>query len=159
MVKKFVMTIVWRISQTGPLLSLFFWSTALAGIFWPILGSTNPRGPLLAFVVDVLGVPAERATIVGLLLLFLLFSGIILGIGFLYDRVLRLWREQMDVAYERNPYADDRLFRKERLQWEQFYLPLARAMYKVSPDPEFKQAIERVENWVATGRIDSGKKT
>lgn len=154
MVKKFVMTLVWRISQTGPILSLFFWSTALAGIFWPIVGITggNQLGPLGTFLRS-LGVPLDRITFVGLVTLFLLFAALILFIGWMYDRVLKLWREQMDVTYDRNPYADDRLFRKEILQWQQYYLPLARAIYKVAPDPELKESIARVEVWVKTGRL------
>lgn len=151
--KKFLMTVIWRISQTGPILSLFFWSTALAGIFWPILGQQNPPGPLWQFVTGILGVGEDRATIVGLVILFLAFAGFILLIGFLYDRVFKLWREQMDVTYDRNPYVDDMMFHKEIMQWEQYYLPLAKAVYKVSPDPELKEAIARVEAWVATGRI------
>ncbi len=159
MVKNFLMTIVWRITQTGPILSLFFWSTALAGIFWPILGSPPagaiPAGPLWAFLRWA-GVSADRVTIVGLLLLFLTFSLFILLIGFVYDKVFKLWREQVYIATDRNPYADDMLFRKEVLQWRQFYLPLARAMYKISPEPELKEAIRRVEDWVATGQIKRG---
>ena len=150
--KKFLMTFVWRIAQTGPLLSLFFWSTALAGIFWPILGGTNPPGPLYKLLID-LGIPPERVTVVGLTMLFLIFATVILAIGYLYDSVFKLWREQMEISVDRNPFADDRLYRKERLQWDQFYLPLARAMYKVSPDAELKEAITRVEDWVKTGQI------
>lgn len=157
--KKFLMVLVWRITQTGPILSLFFWSTALAGIFWPIVGRENPPGPLWSFVRNVLGVPAAQATLVGLLLLFLLFAAFILLIGFVYDRVLKLWREQMEIIYERNPYTEDRMFVKEILQWEQYYLPLARAMYRVSPDPELKAAIARVERWIATGRIGRSEAT
>ncbi len=55
MVKKYLMTTLWRIGQTGPFLSIFFWGTALAGIFWPILGQQNPPGPLWWFVTGVLG--------------------------------------------------------------------------------------------------------
>ena len=155
MVKKSLMTFVWRVSQTGPLLSLFFWSIGLAGIFWPIVGATatGATGPLWDFLVDVLGVPPDRVTFVGLAILFLLFASFIIIVGILYDRVLKLWREQMDVAIERNPYADDKLYRKERMQWDQFYLPLARAVHRISPDPELKEAIVRVEDWVATGRM------
>jgi len=152
MAKKFLMTIVWRISQTGPLLSLFFWSTALAGIFWPIVGSSNPPGPLYSLLIW-LGIPVERVTIVGLLVLFLLFAAFILVVGFLYDRTYKLWREQMEIAVDRNPYADDRPLHKEQLQFEQFYLPLARALYRVSPDPALKEAIAAGEDWVKTGRI------
>ncbi len=149
------MTMVWRISQTGPILSIFFWSAALAGIFWPIVGRSDPpQGPLFSFLTRTAGIPAERVTIVGLTLLFLVFAGIILAIGFLYDRVLKLWREQMDVIYERNPYAHDTLFRKERLQWEQYYLPLARAVSRLAKDPELEEAVGRVEAWVATGKIE-----
>jgi len=154
MAKKFLMTTLWRISQTGPFLSIFFWGTALAGIFWPILGQRNPPGPLYWFVTQVLGVGDDRATLVGIALLFLLFVGTIFAFGFVYDRVLKLWREQTEVAYARNPYADDTLFRKEILTWDQFYLPLARALYKVSPDPDLKAAIARVERWVATGKME-----
>ena len=158
MAKKFLMTLVWRIAQTGPLLSLFFWSTALAGIFWPIVGEDNnpvtPPGPLYDFLIRI-GVPPERATLVGLLLLFLLFATFILLVGFLYDRRFRLWREQMEISVDRNPFADDRLIRQERLMFEQFYLPLARALYRVSPDPELKDAIKSAEDWVETGRIQS----
>lgn len=146
------MTLVWRIAQTGPLLSLFFWSTALAGIFWPIVGSSNPPGPLYSLLIG-LGIPAERITVVGLALLFLIFAVFILVIGVLYDRKFKLWREQMEIAVERNPYAEDRLIRKEQLQWDQFYLPLARAVYRISPDPELKEAIAAAEDWVKTGRI------
>lgn len=154
MVKKFVMTLIWRIAQTGPILSLFFWSAALAGIFWPIIGITggSQLGPLGGLLLSI-GIPLDRITVVGLILLFLLFAAFILLVGWLYDRVLKLWREQTLVAYERNPYVDDLLFRKEVLQWEQYFLPLAKAMYKVSPDPELKEAIQRVEGWVTTGRI------
>ncbi|HEV8594389.1 MAG TPA: hypothetical protein VGR51_02555 [Thermoplasmata archaeon] len=149
------MTLVWRISQTGPILSLFFWSTALAGIFWPIVGitSSSQLGPLGNFLLS-LGISLDRITIVGLILLFFLFAAFILLIGWLYDRVLKLWREQMDVTYDRNPYVDDRLFRKEIMQWDQYFLPLAKAVYKVSPDPELRDAIERVETWIATGKIN-----
>ena len=152
MAKKFLMTLVWRITQTGPLLSLFFWSTALAGIFWPIVGSGNPPGPLYSLLIW-LGIPAERITIVGLLVLFLLFAAFILVVGFLYDRRFKLWREQMEIAVDRNPYADDRLIRKEQLMYEKFYLPLARAVYRISSDSELKEAIAAAEDWVKTGRI------
>jgi len=159
MAKRFIMTLVWRITQTGPLLSLFFWSTALAGIFWPIVGATatGATGPLWDFLVGVLGVPPDRVTFVGLAILFLLFASFILIVGILYDRVLKLWREQMDVVIERNPYADDKLYRKEQMQWDQFYLPLARAVHRISPDPDLKEAIARVEDWVATGRMKPKK--
>ena len=152
MVRKYVMTLIWRIGQTGPILSLFFWSTALAGIFWPIIGR-SPDGPLWVFLVKVLGIPVERATVIGIVLLFLVFAGFILLIGFLYDSVFKLWREQMVVSMERNPYADDLLLEKERLQCEMYYLPLAKAVHNLSPDPELKKAIDLVEEWVATGKI------
>ena len=154
MVKNFFMTVIWRVGQTGAILSLFFWSTALAGIFWPIVGITggNQLGPLGSFLVSI-GVPLDRVTVVGLLLLFFLFASFILVIGWLYDRVFKLWREQMYIATDRNPFADDHLLRKEVQLFRQFYLPLARAVYKVSPDPELKEAIRRAEDWVATGKI------
>ena len=152
MVRKFVMTMIWRITQTGPILSLFFWSAALAGIFWPIIGRENPPGPLFQWLLGF-GVPVERVTVIGLSLLFFLFAAFILFIVFVYDRGLNLWREQMEIVYERNPYVDDLLFRKEILQFEQYYLPLARAVYKVSQDPGLEDSIRRVEEWIATGKI------
>jgi hypothetical protein len=113
--KKALMTTLWRISQTGPFLSVFFWSTALAGIFWPIVGQTpgGPEGPLWYFIVDVLGVPTARAALVGLTILVLVGLGAIFTFGYIYDRVLRLWQEQVEIAYDRNPYMRERLYPKE----------------------------------------------
>src|SRR3989304_1849 len=70
---------VWRTPQPGPIRSIFFWGTALAGIFWPILGQRDPPGPMWWFVRDVLGVGEDRATLVGILLLFLAFVTLILS--------------------------------------------------------------------------------
>jgi len=151
--KKFLMTLVWQIAQAGSLLSLFFFSTALAGIFWPIVGSNgNPPGPLYALLAS-LGIPPQHITVIGILLLFLASTAFMLVVGILYDRTFKLWREQMEIAVERNEYADNRLMHKEQLQFERFFLPLAKTVYELQPNPELGLAIVDAQDWVKTGRI------
>src|SRR2546428_625493 len=62
MLRKFTMTQIWRITQTGPFLSLFFWGAALAGIFSPIAGQAEPDPrTLLVFLPDTLASTVDHA--------------------------------------------------------------------------------------------------
>src|SRR2546427_10070313 len=102
MLRKFTMTQIWRITQTGPFLSLFFWGAALAGIFLPIVGQGQPPpGPLWVFVHDTLGISADRTTLGGLCLLFVFFSSRILLLRLLYDRGRKLSRGRGDTRVGR----------------------------------------------------------
>lgn len=107
-VKKALMTQIWRLQQSQALISVFFWSLTLAGVFylayvhtwfvrWRIIGADE--------------------VFIGTVYLFFIFLGGFLLIGFIYDRVLKLWSEQTVVAYERNPFTVDRFYAKEILLW------------------------------------------
>jgi len=145
--KKPLMTIFWRVMQTGPFLNVLFWGAALAGIFWPILGD-RVGGPLYLFLTG-LGIPPERVASVGIVLLFVLALAGILTFGFIYDRVFALWKEQAVVAYERNPYMRERLYPKEvvlmRLQLETLTAIAGRT-----------RSVERMERWIAREMKDPG---
>ena len=84
---------------------------------------------------------------VTLIFLFLVvFAGLFL-FGVVYDKYLRLWREQLDVMVEKNPYAREKLTPKEILTWRYIYLP---AMRLSGPDnPNTSKEIDFVEKWVA----------
>ena len=57
-----------------------------------------------------------------------------------YDRKLKLWREQMMVAVDRNPYAQDRLTPKEIINMEWIWIPIVN-----HADP---QTADKLRQWV-----------
>lgn len=142
MVKKRLMTYLWRIQQSQMIISMIFWSATLSGVFY---GYAAP-------VMKNLGIPKENV-LLGLLVLFLIVLGIILSIGFAYDRIFKLWREQVHVVWERNPFYGGEMFRKEIIQWRDFFLPLAKAVQGIKPSEDLGKAINKAERWVAQGFV------
>ena len=127
--KKSLMTQVWRLQQSQAIISIFFWSLTLAGVFY------------LAYLHDWFvrwGLVRQNEVFLGTIYLFLIFLLVFLLIGFVYDRVLKLWSEQTVVAYERNPYTRDRMYAKEIVLWR-MQVETLREVGKGNP-----QATERV---------------
>lgn len=64
--------------------------------------------------------------------LLLLVSAVILGTGFLLDRVIKIWDAQAKVATVRNPWLVDLLYQKELLTLTTVHLPMLRAMAEIA---------------------------
>ena len=143
MVKRFFMTQLWRIQQSYTLLSLILWGIVIAFTAFPIIS------PVWFPFLARFGISATTTGIVALtlILLFLLIYGSLYAFGFVYDRYLRLWREQLDVAVEKNPYANEKLSPKEIMMWRHLFLPALKA--NASNDPNTRAEVEFVEKWVA----------
>ncbi len=151
MVKRFVMTQLWRIQQSYTLLSLLLWGIVISLTAYPVIA------PLwLPFLQDR-GIPASTPGVIALtlLLLFLAIYGVLFLFGVVYDKYLRLWREQLDVAVDRNPYAREKLSPKEVLMWRYIYLPTMRAAGRESQ--EYEKEISFVERWVETSLAGDGR--
>jgi len=139
MVKRFIMTQLWRIQQSYTFLSLVLWGVVIALTAFPFVG---------AFLQHQFGFdPAAPGFVAAtLILLFLTVFAGLFSFGVVYDKYLRLWREQLDVMVEKNPYAREKLSPKEILMWRYIYLP---AMRLSGPDnPNTRKEIEFVERWV-----------
>lgn len=136
MVKKMFMIQVWRIQQSYAIFSLFAWSFLLTFTSYPYIAPLFSRW----------GVISAEDVLLGMAVLFLIVFFGILAFGFLYDRILKLWREQADVVYERNPYAKEKLMPKEILLWKKAHLRTLREVAK--QDPEVWEDIEFMEKWI-----------
>lgn len=130
--KKFIMKNIWRFSQAGQFLSLFFWSIALTGIVWPII-----KENMLNFLNPI---SIERANLIGLSLLFIGMLSLIFILGFIYDKT-KMWKEQTIISVERNPFANERLSPKEFIMLE-IYISLLHTI------PQLYSLEMKLENWV-----------
>jgi hypothetical protein len=138
LVKKYLMVQIWRIQQSQAIISLFFWGLTLAGIFYPTYFHQH-------FVS--LGLVRPSDYFLGTMILFLVIIVAFLLMGFIYDRSLKLWREQTDVAIERNPYSVERLQPKEIVQWKRTSVSIMKELAKT--DSAIQKDIEFMEKWVA----------
>ena len=136
-IKKSLMTQVWRLQQSQGLIGIFFWALTLAGVFYFQYIHAN-------FVKW--GIVRDDQVFLGTLILFLIFLGTFLVLGFLYDRILRLWKEQVIVAYERNPYTSEYLVPKEVVLFRT-HIETLRLLAK--ENPEALKQVRIMENWLA----------
>jgi len=154
MVKHAFMLVLWRFQASQAILGLVLWGILLTLSAFPIVW---PR--LSEFFVNVFGIQPNDpgAVFLGLALLFGLIMSALFVLGVVYDKYLRLWREQWDVAIDRNPYAKERLTAKEILTWKHMFLPVLRAASFAgtgnSPNPgedhEVREHIDFMEKWIA----------
>lgn len=135
MVKKGLMIQLWRLQQSQTMISLFFWALTLAGVYYVYFHPVLVR----------LGLP-ENQVFVGIIVLFSLIIIAFLIMGLLYDRVLKLWVEQTDVAVERNPYSSKYLMPKDIMYWQRSTLPIMRGLAR--SDPSLLKDIEFMEKWI-----------
>ncbi len=136
MIKKRFMTQIWRIQQSQTLVGIIVWSAALAGIFWDVVSPVFVR----------LGLVSSEQVGLGIVILFFTVLVSIIIIGTIYDRVLKLWREQNVVAIERNPFMRENLTPKEILLWRKVLLRTLREVGR--EDPGVQEDVEFMERWI-----------
>jgi hypothetical protein len=115
-----------------------FLGLTLAGVFYPNYFHQH-------FVS--LGIVRQGDYFLGTMILFLVIIVAFLLMGFIYDRSLKLWREQTDVAIERNPYSVERLQPKEIVQWMRCSVSIMKELAKT--DSAIQKDIEFMEKWIA----------
>ena len=92
-IKKSIMTTLWRVQQAQMFISIIFWSLTLSGIFYPYISAR--------FLNEIVG---NENVFIGMSLIFLTVIILVISFGYAYDK-LKIWKEQMTVAQERNPYT------------------------------------------------------
>ena len=139
MAKRFLMTQLWRVQQSYALLSLIIWGVVISLTAYPITSAFLQR----QFGFD----PSTPGFVIGTLAsVFLAVFLLLYSFGVVYDKYLKLWREQLDVTLERNPYANEKLMIKEILMWRHMLLPTLRAA--ASPASKEEKEIEFMEKWI-----------
>ena len=94
--KKWFMRQYWRLQQSQTLISMVFWCTTLTLLNWPYVS--------WRFTADneTLGIPM---TYWGLGSIAAGVFIVVLTIGYVYDMIFALWKEQRTVDTERNPFG------------------------------------------------------
>lgn len=128
-----IMTYFWRLQQSQVLVSMIMWATLLTltsyeYVRWrlePLLFNNI----YLAFFV-----------------LFLIIFGIIILIGFAFDAIFKLWKEQAVVIARRNPYLKERIWTRDIVMWRHCLLPILKK--HEDTDPKVNEEIKFMEKWV-----------
>ena len=132
MVKKWFMLQMWRLQQVAQVLTLVLLALNLSLQIFGLI-KWREGSPLSTSYV---GVP--------LILLFLAMA--IWTCAIIWDLRLKMWRDQMTILTERNPYAKEKMAAKEIALYEVLWLPLLDKLGK--DDPKTKQAADELRAWL-----------
>jgi hypothetical protein len=130
--KKWFMLQVWRLQQIASVMTLFLLALSEATVIW---GFLKYRGGL--FGSPYVMIPILMAA----------FGGAIWAASIFWDLRLRMWRDQMAVLQERNPYAKERLTAKEMAQYSLIYIPILEKLGK--EDRKAADAAEVLRTWTS----------
>lgn len=139
--KHFFMVQYWRIGQIASLASLVLMMLTLAGTYYAYIEWRIPN------------------PYVGIALLFFTILGIVMFIGYLWDRKFRMWNEQNIVAVRRTPYSREKMNPKEVCSWKHLFIPILIDQgdledaefwtnwinHELESDPELKRDVQRLE--------------
>jgi len=130
-VKKWFMLQVWRVQQVAAILTIGMLAVTLATT---MSKSLEWRGGL--FENAWFTVP----------FLILIIAVIIWSIAIFWDLRMKMWREQMAVSYERNPYAKEKMYSKEVMLNAITWLPVMDSLGKA--DPNIREAADALRAWL-----------
>jgi hypothetical protein len=122
---------VWRLQQVAAILTLVLLAFNLSIQLYDKL---SWRGGL--FESSFTAIPFIMLILVAAIWLFSIF----------WDLRMKMWREQMSVTMERNPYAKEKMYAKEIVQYAMLYLPILDNLGKT--DPEVKAHAESFRIWM-----------
>jgi hypothetical protein len=122
---------VWRLQQVAQLLTLALLALNLS---LQLYGYIRWRGAFFA------------TPYTGVLFILLVLAAVIWGFAIFWDKRMKMWREQMTVLMERNPYAKERMPSKEIVAYELIWLPLLDKLGK--DDPQVEAAANGLRDWI-----------
>ncbi|MCJ7465006.1 MAG: hypothetical protein MUO81_09745 [Thermoplasmata archaeon] len=122
---------IWRLQQVAQLLTLALLALNLS---LQLYGYIRWRGAFFA------------TPYTGVLFILLVLAAVIWGFAIFWDKRMKMWREQMTVLMERNPYAKERMPSKEIVAYELIWLPLLDKLGK--DDPQIEAAANGLRDWI-----------
>ncbi|OGS42391.1 MAG: hypothetical protein A3K67_00545 [Euryarchaeota archaeon RBG_16_62_10] len=131
-IKKWFMLQVWRIQQVAQIITIALLASTTAGILYDYLDTWHT------------GIFKEAITGIPILLLAIALA--IWTFAIIWDLRLKLWRDQMTVLVERNPYTKEKLSSKEVLMFGIMWLPMMEKLSK--DDPKLAASAEVIRSWV-----------
>jgi len=130
--KKWFMLQVWRLQQVAQIITLLLLAINLS---LQLFGFIKWRG-------DALKNPYFTVP-----LIFLILFAIIWAAAIYWDLRLKMWRDQMAVLVERNPYAKEKMTSKELMLYGLLYIPMMEKL--AQNDPRMKDQVETLRRWMA----------
>jgi hypothetical protein len=127
------MTYLWRLQQTQVIVSMLLWAVLLTLTSYQYVGWRLQQ----TFFNNIY---------LGFIFLFLIIFGLIVLVGFAFDSIFKLWKEQNIVSARRNPYAREKIYTKEIVLWRRLFLPILEK-YK-EDDPKVRENIDFMEKWI-----------
>ena len=146
-IRKSLMLQIWRVEQARAIITLFFWSFALTGIFYDKVAWRFDEW----FGLD----PKDDVIIITLILTVLSITGIII-FGLLYDRVFRMWEFKSRVITAKDVFRHGRMNDKEIPIYEELWYPLVKALNNIAGEDRLNPTVKTLERWVAGQEVVSG---
>ncbi|MEM0343842.1 MAG: hypothetical protein QXU73_06320 [Thermoplasmata archaeon] len=130
-IKKWLMLQMWRLQQVAQVLTLTLMAANLSLMVW---GYVKWRGSIF------------ENSIAGPLVILLVLGLVIWSFAIVWDLRLKMWREQVSVLVEKNPYMKERLAPKEIALYALTWLPVLEQLGK--DNPEMKTHAEALRLWL-----------
>ena len=122
---------VWRLQQVAQILTLFLLALNLS---LQIYGYIQWRGNFFGTVYS------------GTLTILLILTAAIWSFAIVWDIRMKMWREQMTVTTERNPYLKEKMAAKEVVLYRLLWLPLVDKLGE--GDSSMKVNAKVLRNWL-----------
>lgn len=129
-IKKWSMLQMWRIQQVAQLLTLALLAINLSLQIW---GYMKWRGEIMG-------------SYAGVLILLLILAAIIWAFAIIWDVRLKMWREQISVLVQKNPYMKERMSPKEIMLNAMTWIPVIEHLAK--DDPSLKVHADGLRDWL-----------
>jgi len=117
-IKKWLMLQMWRLQQVAQVLTLTLMAANLSLILWDYV---KWRSEIL------------QNSAVGPLLILLILGTAIWAFAIVWDLRLKMWREQVSVLIDKNPYMKERFAPKEIALYAITWLPIMEQLGKDNP--------------------------
>jgi len=130
-IKKWFMLQMWRVQQIAAILSLVMLAITDALL---IYDKVSWRSGIFA-------TPYTGAT-----MLLVIIGLLIWGASIVWDTRLKMWREQMTVLVEKNPFNKERMAPKEIVMYSLMWLPMLESIGR--NDPKVRDAAVALREWV-----------
>ncbi|HID72186.1 MAG TPA: hypothetical protein EYP29_05540 [Thermoplasmata archaeon] len=142
-IRKYLMLQIWRVEQARSLITLFFWSFALSGIFYD----------KVAWRFKSIGLsPSKDVVLITLILTLFVVIGIV-TFGFIYDRVLRMWEFKSRVITGKDIFRHGKMNDKEIKIYQELWYPLVKALNNIEKEGKLQSTLKTVERWVKNKEV------
>ena len=123
---------MWRIQQVAQILTIAMLAVTLTLTIYPYLRWRDE--------------PFFGTPYIGGIVILLAISAIVWGFAFIWDMRLRMWREQMTVVAEKNPFTKEKMTPKEIMIYRLLWLPLLERF--ADENPRIGASADALRRWL-----------